>query len=184
MTKAYIPKYSIQKRIRDSFIVQLRNAFITDDKFVYNDDTKLSRIYISDSTPNENLLMPGIIITSVSGKETRYLGDNAYGESDNLSERFTSLDFKVNVELLALSTPERDKLVDRVYELLQNFNDTLADNGIVVNEISFNSDSKKFVGDRWYYTTGFNIPIYCEWSEGDSYTDVVTAITATFTIGV
>jgi hypothetical protein len=184
MVTSLIPKYSVQKRVRDSFILQYRDSFATDDVFKWTNDPSTSKIFINDSVPMQAVLYPSIIITSLSGEETRYLGNDIFSDSDYTTDRFTSLDFVVNIEVMALSTPERDKVIDRVYELLKDFQDILADKGIAVKPVKFPNDSKKFVNDRYYYTAGITIPIYCEWSESIVYTDIVTGIGVTFTVGM
>jgi len=158
--------YQICKKVRDSMILNLRDAFSKDKKYIYDDDLKISKIHISDVTPMEALKIPSIIISTVGIDEMRYLQDDFLQETSTGYSRSAGLNVRVSIEILTLDTIKKDEITDRVYQLLKDFKDILADNGIAIFKTDLLPERKEFIQDRWFYKSGLTISCYSEWIEG------------------
>ena len=157
--------YQICRKVRDSFILNLRDAFSKDKKYIYDNDLKVSKLHISDVTPMEALKIPSIVIQTVSADESRYLSDDFLQETSTGYTRCAGLNVRVTIEILTLDTIKKDEITDRVYQLLKDFKDILADNGIAIFKTDILPDRKEFIQDRWFYKSGLTINCYSEWTE-------------------
>lgn len=178
--------YQIVKKIRDAVIVQLRDAFTQDERYTYNEDSLLTKIMIHDVSANETLKIPSIIINTLSGEESRYLQNDLVQETATGFTRGSGINSSTSIEVLTLDTISRDEIVDRIYQLLKDMTDTLADYGVGILKTNFNPERRQFVGDRWWYTSGVTLSCYSEWLEVNTTsptTGYVTSISFTGTIG-
>ena len=158
-------EYSICKKIRDSFILNFRDAFSKDAKYVYDDDPKVTKINISDVTPMQALKIPSLIISSLSVDESRFLQDDLSGETSTGFTRCSGLNSRTSIEILTADTIKKDEITDRVYQLLKDFKIVLANNGIAIFKTDILPDRKEYIQDRYFYKSGLTITAYSEWSE-------------------
>ncbi len=173
--------YQIIKKVRDAFILNLRDAFSKDKKYVYDDDPKVTKIMIHDVTPLEPLKIPSIVIQTVSGDEMRYLQDDFLQETNVGYTRCAGLNTRTSIEILTLDTIKRDELVDRIYQLLKDFKDILANKGIAIFKVDLLPERKQYIQDRYFYTSGLTINCYSEWVE-EVVTKPIDKVDTQFTI--
>lgn len=175
--------FQIIRKIRDSIILNLRDAFSKDPDYPYSDSLEDTKIHISDVTPLEAIKFPSIIVSGVNGDETRYLQDDFVQETNIDYVRGSGLDSKITIEILTTDGIERDELCDRVYQSLKDYKDVLADDGIAILRTGISPERRQFIGDRWFYTSGLTISIYSEWIE-HSTSSFVTSISTSVTLAV
>ena len=157
--------YQICRKVRDSFILNLRDAFSKDKKYTYDENPNDTKIMIQDVTPMQAIKIPSIIISSLSVDESRFLQDDFLEETDTGYTRCAGLNSRTSIEILTLDTIKKDEITDRVYQLLKDFKDVLANNGIAIWKTDILPDRKEFIQDRWFYKSGLTITAYSEWSE-------------------
>ena len=180
--------YLVAKKIRDAVVLQLREAFKTNSTFQYVElsngelDYENSHIDIADVTPNDDIKIPAIIISSSSIDENfRFFNDGllevievAGVEQEEIYG--TGLQTSLSISILTESTIERDQLLDLVYEYLKTATDILAEKGIAIYEIKFGRESRTTIGARELYTSSVDIDVYSEWIKGEDITDTVSGV--------
>jgi hypothetical protein len=188
--------FQICRKTRDALILNLRRIFSTDPKYTYVetlsgeynwDETK---IIISDIIPQEHAFFPAIVVDTVSGPETRYLGPDDLRETRDpitheVSEEkiFSSLDLTVNINVYTINdTIARDEIVDRIYDHLKLITDDLADNGIEIKRVTFSPETRAFVDNRWYITARLILEVYKEWEDSPDIGDLVASIPIVITL--
>jgi hypothetical protein len=190
--------YQILRSTRDAVILNLRRIFSGDPTYKYRYvelssgeyDWDSTRLIISDIIPQEHAFFPAIVVDTVSGPETRYLGPDDLRETRDpithevIEEKlFSSLDLTVNINVYTINdTIARDEIVDRIYDHLKLITDDLADNGIEIKRVSFSPETRAFVDDRWYITARIVLEIYKEWSDDIAIGDLVGSIPITISL--
>lgn len=183
--------YQINKKIRDAIIINLRRIFTGDTAYPYVEtvggeyDFKNTKIVISDVIPQQHAFWPAIIVDSVTGTETRYLGDDLgyIKDEDDIvetDEYFSSLELAVTLTVFTIDdTIARDELLDRVYHGLKLVIDDLATNGVVVKNTSFTGDQRTYQNDKYYIGAGIRLEIYSEWVDDQDVTDTIGKVQVT-----
>lgn len=167
----------IVKRIRDAIILNLRRAFSTDATFPYVEnagivDFDCTKVVINDATPEDHFMLPSINVMTASGTEFRFLQEDMFETNCNVDgvvfdRRGAPMKFSVTVEATALDVITRDELLDRMYQKFKIVTDDLATNGVGVIQTTLRPDSRRFINDRWWYTSGVEMSLYAEWLEED-----------------
>ena len=62
-------------------------------------------------------------------------------------------------------TVVRDQLNDAVYQSLKEFLDNLNADGIIVIKTDLSPETREFINDRWWYTSGISLNLATEWTE-------------------
>lgn len=79
-TPDYIVRAQVITKIRDKIIANIRRLLTTDPKYTYVElpngeyDFANTKIIISDIFPQDHIFYPAIVVETISGDETRYLG--------------------------------------------------------------------------------------------------------------
>ena len=189
-----VDTYQINKKIRDYFIINLRNGFKLHSKYTYAEttegipDVENTKIMITDVTPNEVYKVPVVYVDTLAGPESRMLdfdllcdGEGTEGTSSYINS--TYLPMTVNIKVRAYDTIVRDELVDALYQMLKSYLYDLSDNGIGVRKIDFIAETREFIEDRWFYTNGLTVDIIAEWVE--EYTEqAITASGVTVAVSI
>jgi hypothetical protein len=166
----------IAKRVRDAVVLNLRRVFALDVDYPYVENLDgslnfdLTKISINDVTPGDHLFYPSIIVSTLSGEESRFLQEDFISSTrdkdDNIFEvRGASIHFMVNIQAQALDTIVRDELLDRIYQKFKLITDDLADRGVAIIKTTLEGDKREFIQDRWIYSSGVRMSLYGEWIE-------------------
>lgn len=171
----------IVQRVRDAVIAAYRTAFSYDPLFTYVTTTTgtgtnavttvnydLTKISIADNNPVLYYFVPEINVITVSGEEHRFIQEDLFGSytdaNGNQSQlRGAPISMTVTVNATTLDGVTRDQLVDRMYETLKIVDTNLSAQGVAIWKTSINPDTRTFVNDRWYYTSGVTLHLYVEW---------------------
>lgn len=175
--------YQCVKKIRDSIIKNLRNAFLNDSKYTYDENSANTKIMINDVTPMEALKVPSIIVENVGVTESRYLQNDFFFEDETGYTRGSSLISRTSIQVLTLDTIKRDEIIDRIYQLLKDFEEILSENGIAIIKTDILPERRQYIQDRFFYTGGVTLNCYSEWVEPVTV-DNISAINITITVGV
>jgi len=188
--------FQILRKTRDAVILNLRRIFQGDVKYTYVElssgeyDWDNTKIIISDIIPQEHAFFPAIVVDTVSGPETRYLGPETLRETRDPTTHeviedklFSSLDLTVNINVYTINdTIARDEIVDRIYDHLKLITDDLADNAIEIKRVTFSPETRAFVDDRWYITARMVLEVYTEWVSDIDIGNLVESIPITVTL--
>ena len=184
--------FQINTKVRNALILNLRRIFTGDPIYPYKelgngeydfDPNNGTKIVISDAIPTEPAFYPAIVVDTVSGSETRYLGPDDLLEIKDSNGRtiedkkFSSLDLAVNLNIFtAGDTIARDEILDRIYDQFKLITDDLAESGIEIKNTSFNQESRLFQNDRWYITAKLTLNVYTEWEDELGVENLVSSI--------
>jgi len=173
--------FQIQKKIRDSFILALRDIFSPSNnpagwKYPYIEDANgmwsfdTSKIFIGDIIPQDNAAFPALVVDTYSGNETRYLGpedQNQIKNSFNVvteDNHFASITSTVTINIYIIDdTIARDEIIDTIYDHFKDLTHQLAINGIEIVKSHMPSESRVMQDNRWWITNRIVIDIYSEW---------------------
>lgn len=166
----------IAKRVRDAVVLNLRRVFATDVEYPYveNIDGSLNfdstKVSINDVTPGDHLFYPSIIVSTLSGEESRFLQEDFISstpteDGGHFEVRGAPIYFTVNIQAQALDTIARDELLDKIYQKFKLITDDLADRGVAIIKTSLEGDKREFIQDRWIYSSGIRMSLYGEWTE-------------------
>lgn len=169
----------VQKRVVDSLVLGIRNAFVGHVKYPYLEtglgefDFDNSRIFIADVMPLESVAYPCVIVDSVPGEEERYLGPDMLRDQISpsvggitLTEtvNFSSIPLTASIRIYTRDTITQDDLNFAVYDTLKINKDVLATNGVEIVQTKWLAPSREFRGDRWWIVSTISMDLYCEWS--------------------
>ena len=163
--------YQATRKVRDAIINNFRNYFSTHPTYTYISlpegypDMENTKIMIADITPQEEFKIPMIYINTVSGTESRMLDYDLQEGDDDSEIRSTYITLTVDIKIRAYDTIVRDELEDALYASLKEFLDDLSESGIIVIKVDFSPESREFINDRWWYTSGFSLNVATEWTE-------------------
>ena len=190
--------FQINKKVRDAFILNLRRIFTGDPVYPYKelpngnydfDPNTGTKIIISDAIPTEPAFYPAIVVDTVFGTETRYLGPEDLFETkdvDNVTiedKKFASLDLTVNLSVFtAGDTIARDEILDRIYDQFKLITEDLAESGIEIKDTTFNQETRLFQNNRWYVTARLTINVYTEWEDELGVGDTIASIPIDMTL--
>lgn len=189
--------YQIQKKIRNTLIVNLRRLFNTHPRYPYVEllsgeyDFDTTKVIISDVLPQEHAFFPAIVVDTVASAETRYLGpEDLYEVKDPITHAvtddriFASIDSTATINIYTIDdTISRDEIMDTIYDHFKLLTDDLAGNGIEIKKTTFNVDRRSFVDNRWYYTASITLDLYSEWEDSLGTGDLVESLPITITLG-
>lgn len=187
--------FQINRKVRDAVIVNLRRIFTADPIYPYVElgsgeyDFDKTKIIISDAIPDEHAFFPAIIVDTVSGTETRYLGPDDLAETKDSNFQvtedrlFASIDLTVNINVYTIDdTIARDEIVDRIYDQFKLVRDDLAEAGIEIKRVNFSPERRVYQDNRWYITAQFSLEVYTEWVDDLGVKDLVEKIPITLTL--
>ena len=190
--------FQINTKVRNALILNLRRIFTGDSVYPYKelsngdydfDPVNGTKIVISDAIPTEPAFYPAIVVDTVSGSETRYLGPDDLLETKDSNgitiedKKFSSLDLAVNLSIFtAGDTIARDEILDRIYDQFKLITDDLAESGIEIKDTYFNQESRLFQNDRWYITAKLTLNVYTEWEDELGVNDVISSIPIDLTV--
>lgn len=168
-----------QRRVRDSLVLAIRNAFKSHTKYPYKETTDgefdfdNSKVWVADVTPLESVTYPMITVDTLSGEDQRYLGDELTDRVDpsvggltiSQTVNFTSIPMTATVKIYTRDTLVRDDLQSAVYDTLKINKDILATvGGAEVIGTRWAADAREYLYDRWWYVSAITMEIYAEWS--------------------
>lgn len=170
-----IGPYFLQKKIRNSFVIALREIFRTDSVYPYVDhidkttDINASAIEITDIAPFDTIKTPCIVVSGIAD-----LGSNFFFSNDLIQQNWQNgtlisetsgnqLIMNINLQVRALSSIERDEISDRAYIYLRTVRDSLAPLGIECREVAVNNPSEESLGAREIFVGGINVNTISEW---------------------
>lgn len=166
----------ISRRVRDSLILAMRQAFAAHPRYPYLEtgsgefDFDNSKVFISDVTPIESVAYPMIVVNTLSGPESRYLGPDLLQDTyDNLGNvvsttNFTSFQLTASITVYTRDTIVRDELMDSIYDTLKEKKDQLATDHVEIVQTELLPESREFLYDRWWYKSNITMHLYTEWS--------------------
>jgi hypothetical protein len=195
---AYTPDYTVRSqvvtKIRDKVISNLRRLLSTDLKYTYVElpsgdyNFDLTKIIISDIIPQDHAFYPAVIVESVGGDETRYIGPDTLNLVKNVHHvvtddlLFDSIVSTVTINIYTIDdTIARDELTDLIYNNFKYTNDDLANAGIEIIRTHFPVHAQAYADQRWYLTGRITMELYSEWkgSLGTGTTLTQTNVTVT-----
>jgi hypothetical protein len=177
-------------RIRDAFILHLRDIFKKHPRYTYVEkedgmvDYDKTKIIIFDTTPLQPFLVPAIIVSTVPSNEIRFVqnGDFFFRENETTDIIGSLIIGDVNIEILTLSTPDRDNLMDIVYDFSKQFTQELEKYGIAIINTSLEATSQTYVNDRWFYRSPLRMKFFTEYNNKVNY-DLITKINFNYQLG-
>jgi len=177
-------------RIRNAFILHLRDIFKKHPTYTYVEkdegmpDYEKTKLIIFDVTPLEPFMVPAIIVNTVPSNEIRFVqnSDFFYRENETTDVMGALITGDVNIEILSLSTIDRDKLVDVVYDFSKKFTEELEKYGIAIISSSFDPSSQTYINDRWWYSSKMRMKFFTEYTDEVKY-DLLTKVNFDYKIG-
>lgn len=163
-------------RIRDAFILNLREIFKNHPKYVYKEDEQGLPIYndstiiITDVTPLVPFSSPAIIVNVLPSDEIRFVqNDFYYKEAEDVDVMGSLITSTVSIEILTLDTVTRDELLDIIYDNLKRVREVLGEYGIAIIKTTLESTRQTYVHDRWWYTSSLNVKVFTEYNSRIKY---------------
>ena len=172
-----IGPYAISKKLRNSFVIAIRDAFSTDTAYPYvvdpatlTTDLDKSAIEIVDIASFSTVKMPCIVVTSVMDRgSTFFFSDDLFSENwENgtvKSETHGSiLTMGVSFTIRTYDSLSRDELCDRIYIYLRTVRDKLAPLGIECRHVSVGAPTEETHGGREVFVGSINVNTVSEWT--------------------
>lgn len=189
--------FQIERKIRDSFILNLRRIFSSINnpvgwKYPYIEnaqgvwDFDASKIFIGDAIPQDYAALPMLVVDTYSGNETRYLGPEDLGYTKNSfgvvteDKRFASIVSTVTINIYTIDdTVARDEIIDTIYDHFKDITTDLATKGIEIIRSTMPTEARVYQDNRWYITNRIVTDVYSEWVDTPTPITNVSAINVT-----
>jgi len=172
--------YQIAKKLRDSFVRNLREAFKNDPDYpcVFDPKTGLhadsTKIRFAVSTPFETFGVPYVVVECTSSRESRTLDYDLIGENtDGNPIRNVFVDSTIEIRVYSQDTVSRDKVVDAIFNKLKTIKTILYRDGVEIHSISYIPERKETVRDRIFYVSGLSLRVLSEWDYTEPETETV-----------
>jgi len=175
--------YQVAKKLRDSFVRNLREAFKDDPDYpcVFDPKTGLhadnTKIRFAVSTPLETFGVPYVVVECSSSRESRTLDYDLVGESDDGKQiRNVFVDSTIEIRVYSQDTVSRDKVVDAIFNKLKTMKSILYRDGVEIHSINYMPERKETVRDRIFYVSGLSLRVLSEWDYIEPEEATITSI--------
>lgn len=171
-----IGPYAITKLVRSAFVIGLRNSFKDNPRYTFienpdhSTDIDKTAIEITDVHPLEVLKWPAIIVSGVIDRGGTFFFDNDlinvnYDTNGNpvSEERGNVVRLTITIDVWALSSVERDEILDDTYIYLRTLRTKFAELGIENREVTLTGPREEKLGQRMLFIAGISINTYSEW---------------------
>ena len=177
------PSYFHQQRyVKDTFKVLIERALKDTQAYKFYPQARdYSNTFVTVSFPYERADFPVVTVDSLPGSsitsDYQFFVRDLYDPYGNITgERYGSIvESSLNINVYAKSTIERDEMADIIgYNILHSKRKALESEGIIIQNISTNSQSEEEFGTDKIYSLSIEVKLYSHWYSDTLYEHVTS----------